>query len=92
MIILKEFAIVRLLMATKYLKAREVAEYFIEKAYSENDKITQKKLQKMLYYAQAWFLAFNNKKLFEEKIEAWLHGPAIYYRIMRSLGRKQERE
>ncbi len=75
-------------MVTKYLKATEVAEYFIEKAYSENDKITRKKLQKMLYYAQAWFLVVNKRKLFEEKIEAWLHGPAIYsiYQEYKSFG------
>ncbi|MFA5986515.1 MAG: type II toxin-antitoxin system antitoxin SocA domain-containing protein [Parcubacteria group bacterium] len=40
--------------------------------------MTPKKLQKMLYYAQAWFLVFENRRLFDDKIEAWMHGPAIY--------------
>lgn len=31
----------------------------------------------MVYYAQAWSLVLNNKKLFPDKIEAWIHGPAI---------------
>src|SRR5581483_2943647 len=28
-------------------------------------------------YAQAWSLAARKKELFQEKIEAWVHGPAI---------------
>lgn len=36
---------------------------------------TPKKLQKLCYYAYAWFLAFYDEKLFEEKFEAWVHGP-----------------
>jgi len=54
-----------------------VAEYFINKANKEGKPITNKKLQKLVYYAQAWSLVLNNKKLFSDKIEAWVHGPAI---------------
>ena len=64
-------------MLTSHLKSNDVAEYFINRAKKENSALTPKKLQKMLYYAQAWFLVFEDKKLFNEKIEAWLHGPAI---------------
>ena len=35
------------------------------------------KLQKILYYIQAWNLALLNEPLFEEDFEAWLHGPVI---------------
>ena len=59
------------------LKALDVAQYFIYLANQENKSITNKKLQKLVYYAQAWSLALNNKKLFSEHIEAWVHGPAI---------------
>lgn len=38
---------------------------------------TNKKLQKLLYYVQAWSLAMRNKKVFAEDIEAWLHGPVV---------------
>lgn len=55
-----------------------IAKYFIFK--SQNDKklgMTNKKLQKLLYYAQAWSLVFNKQKLFNENIEAWVHGPTV---------------
>jgi uncharacterized phage-associated protein len=40
-------------------------------------EITNLKLQKLLYYAQAWNLAFTGKPLFLESIEAWVHGPVV---------------
>ncbi len=57
--------------------ALKVAKYFIWKANTEEKEITNKKLQKLLYYAQAWNLVFDGKPLFNDKIEAWIHGPAI---------------
>ncbi|MEO0986863.1 MAG: type II toxin-antitoxin system antitoxin SocA domain-containing protein [Cyanobacteria bacterium J06639_14] len=39
--------------------------------------ITPLKLQKLLYYSQAWNLVFSGRPLFSEKIEAWVHGPVI---------------
>ncbi len=35
------------------------------------------KLQKILYYAQAWHLAWYNEPLFSEEIEAWRDGPVV---------------
>jgi len=61
----------------KKITALSIAEYFIDKANKEKRVITNKKLQKLVYYAQAWSLVLKNKKLFDEKIEAWVHGPAI---------------
>lgn len=54
-----------------------IADYFINKNNQEKKGLTNKKLQKLLYYAQAWNLVLNNKKMFVEDIEAWVHGPAI---------------
>ena len=34
------------------------------------------KLQKILYYAQGYYLAYYDKELFREDFEAWAHGPA----------------
>lgn len=61
----------------KKINALAVAEYLIDKANKENRPITNKKLQKLLYYVQAWSIAIRNKKIFDDKIEAWIHGPAI---------------
>lgn len=35
------------------------------------------KLHKLLYYSQAWSLVWDEKPLFNEKIEAWANGPVI---------------
>jgi uncharacterized phage-associated protein len=36
------------------------------------------KLQKLVYYAQAWTLARRGQPLFDEQIQAWAHGPVVY--------------
>jgi len=62
---------------TKKPNALTIAYYLVNKANSEKSPITNKKLQKLLYYMQAWSIAVRNKKIFDDKIEAWIHGPAI---------------
>lgn len=58
--------------------AQDIANFFIWKAEKEGQKLTNKKLQKLLYYAQAWHVVFNNgNPLFNEDIEAWIHGPVV---------------
>ena len=60
-------------------KAIQVAKYFIQKSYAEPEKgLDAKKLQKLLYYSQAWSLVVREKEIFPDQIEAWIHGPAIY--------------
>lgn len=54
-----------------------IARYFIFKNIKDKRSLSNKKLQKLLYYAQAWNLVLNNKKIFNNEIEAWIHGPAI---------------
>lgn len=62
---------------TKKISALAVADYFIDRANKEKKPITNKKLQKLLYYAQVWSLVINDEKLFSERMEAWVHGPAV---------------
>lgn len=59
------------------IKARDVGRYFIYLANQESRPITNKKLQKLVYYSQAWSLVLNNKRLFSDPLEAWVHGPAV---------------
>ena len=61
----------------KFININLIVDYFIYKAKQGKQKITNKKLQKLLYYAQAWYLVFEHKPLFKNKIEAWVHGPTI---------------
>jgi uncharacterized phage-associated protein len=53
--------------------AIDVAEYILEKVGT----MTAMKLQKMVYYAQAWHLAWTEKPLFADKIQAWRNGPVV---------------
>jgi uncharacterized phage-associated protein len=74
----------------KRIVVSDVADYFLFRAKKESKKISNKKLQKLVYYAQAWTLAMTNKPLFSEKIEAWIHGPAIpsLYKKFKKYGSK----
>ena len=69
-------------------KSLIVAEYFIEKNQEDGKGLTNKKLQKLLYYSQAWSLVINSKKMFSDPIEAWVHGPAIprVYSVFKKFG------
>ncbi len=51
----------------------DVAEFILRKRGS----ITAMKLQKLVYYCQAWSLVWDDKPLFPEKIEAWSNGPVV---------------
>ncbi len=84
--------------------ASDIALWFIYKTnaeikenVAENDEeevyegITHLKLQKLLYYAQGVTLSMmDGKKLFNEKILAWEHGPVVQevYNIYKDYGRK----
>lgn len=55
-----------------------VAQYILTYCHRMNVcDCSNKKLQKLLYYVQAWSLAFRNKPMFENQVEAWLHGPVV---------------
>lgn len=52
---------------------RTVADWFLRK-----ESMTHKKLQKLCYYAQAWYCAlYDGSPLFPDVIQAWVHGPVI---------------
>lgn len=51
----------------------DVAAYILEKC----GPMTTKKLQKLVYYAQAWSLAIDDRPLFDATIKAWVDGPVV---------------
>lgn len=57
--------------------ADRVAEAIVNLSHDRNDPISNLKLQKLLYYCQAWYLAIFKKPLFDEEVEAWVHGPVV---------------
>lgn len=55
-----------------------VLRYFLHKSKQDKRKdFTNKKAQKLLFYAQAWSLVLRNERLFDEEFQAWVHGAAI---------------
>ena len=59
----------------------DIADWFLKKG-----NMTQKKLQKMCYYAQAWCYAFNGYRIMNSDFQAWIHGPvspALYEKFRR---------
>lgn len=51
----------------------DVASYILEK----HGSMTHMKLQKLVYYSQAWSLVWDEEPLFSEKIRAWANGPVV---------------
>ena len=59
--------------------AAAVANEFINLGLNEPTvpPVDQMKLQKLLFYAQAWYLAHCDRSLFDEDFEAWPWGPVV---------------
>lgn len=66
-----------------------VAKYFLSLTDEDaGDLVSNLKLQKLVYYAQGFHLALYDEPLFEERIEAWTHGPVVpeLYRAYKDFG------
>jgi uncharacterized phage-associated protein len=59
------------------ITANTVADYFLALANESEEPITNMKLNKLVYYTQAWHLALFNRPLFANEVEAWVHGPVV---------------
>lgn len=59
------------------ITAHQVADFFLAFAKEHGDYLSQLKLQKMVYYADAWFLVNHGEALIEDNFEAWVHGPVV---------------
>lgn len=55
------------------MKANDVAAYIFQKTGT----VSTMKLQKLAYYCQAWSLVWDDRPIFEDKIEAWANGPVV---------------
>ncbi len=60
-------------LETPKIRVFDVAAYILEK----KGTMSTMKLQKLVYYSQAWSLVWDEQPLFEEKIEAWANGPVV---------------
>jgi len=54
-----------------------VANYFLQRAWSENKGLTPIKVIKLTYIAHGWFLGFTKERLVDDDIQAWKYGPVL---------------
>lgn len=57
--------------------ALDVANYFIKRAGRERKWVDPMQLQKLVFYAQCWYIAEHGCCLFDDPVEAWTWGPAV---------------
>ncbi|GHT52546.1 hypothetical protein AGMMS49982_13050 [Bacteroidia bacterium] len=55
----------------------DIVDYIILKVKAEDNdaSLINLKMQKLLYYVQAWSYGIRKKALFEGDFQAWIHGP-----------------
>lgn len=58
---------------TESVSAHDVTAYILNR----QGPMSAMKLQKLIYYAQAWALVWDESPLFSERIEAWANGPVV---------------
>ncbi len=71
------------------INVQDAAKYFLLRANEDEDtSISNLKLQKLIYYAQAFHLAIFEEPLFDEEFEAWTHGPVCpeVYHLYKEFG------
>jgi uncharacterized phage-associated protein len=55
------------------VSVHDVAAYILKK----RGEMTAMKLQKLVYYSQAWSLVWDERPMFRAPIEAWANGPVV---------------
>lgn len=72
----------------------DVAAYILSKLApaNANRTVTSWRLQKLVYYCQAWSLVWDERELFPERLEAWADGPVCPDLYRQHKGRLHLRE
>lgn len=70
----------------KIYDINDIVDYIISKVKTDDEyaSLINLKLQKLLYYVQAWSYGINGRPAFNGEFEAWVHGPVnreIYNRF-----------
>ena len=55
------------------VSVHDVAAYILQRL----GPMTAMKRQKLVYYSQAWSVVWDQRPLFDERIEAWANGPVV---------------
>ncbi|MCB0280610.1 MAG: DUF4065 domain-containing protein [Calditrichaeota bacterium] len=68
-------------MENKKVDILDLSRFLITYCKNNEIELNQLKLQKLLYYIQAWHLVyFNNDLIFDDVPEAWVNGP-VYRKV-----------
>lgn len=59
------------------MKSYDLGHIITEYINKRGDTVSHKKLQKLLYYVEAWHLVNFDEPILEEDFQAWVHGPVI---------------
>ena len=73
-------------------KAIDVANFFVDMANNDpDDCMTNLRVNKLLYFAQAWSLVRRGERLFNSQIQAWQYGPVVpeVYQAFKPCGRER---
>ncbi|UWQ16255.1 Panacea domain-containing protein [Jannaschia sp. M317] len=52
-----------------------LADFLIVESRERGDLLTPLKLQKLMFYADAWHMALYGSEITSERFQAWVHGP-----------------
>ena len=59
------------------MKATALGHIITDYVNSKGVTVSPKKLQKLVYYVEAWHLVHFDSELIDENFEAWVHGPVV---------------
>ncbi|MEJ6398586.1 Panacea domain-containing protein [Yoonia sp. 208BN28-4] len=63
---------------SRFENPKNIGRWFVNRAdRSAGDVMTHLKVQKLVYYADAWHLAYFDRPLIGEDFQAWAHGPVV---------------
>lgn len=56
-------------------QSNRLADFLIMESRQRGELLTPLKLQKLMFYADAWHMVIHNSEITPEKFQAWIHGP-----------------
>lgn len=57
--------------------ARTISNAILKIAHESDQQLTNMQLQKLVYFAHGWYLAWKNEPLISDSVKAWNFGPVI---------------
>ncbi len=76
------------LKRSKKMKASRLGHLITDYLNDKGLTVSPKKLQKLIYYVDAWHLVHFDKAIVDENFEAWVHGPVVpeLYQELKTFG------